>query len=125
VYAFLAVGSGAALGAWLRWGLGALFNPIFPTLPLGTLVANLFGSLLMGLVLGFLPQMQALPPEVRLAVATGFLGALTTFSTFSAETVTLIGRGQYGWALAAICLHVAGALAMTGIGLAIAYAFKH
>ena len=125
MYAFLAVGSGAAIGAWLRWGLGALFNPVFPTLPLGTLAANLFGSLLMGLVLGFMSQIQALPPEVRLAVATGFLGALTTFSTFSAETVTLIGRGQWGWAMAAIGLHVAGALTMTGIGLAIAYAIKH
>ncbi len=70
----------------LRWGLGALLNPVFPTLPLGTLAANLVGGLLMGVAMAVLDHFQALAPEVRLLVTTGFLGGLTTFSTFSAET---------------------------------------
>ena len=82
---FLAVGGGAAAGAWLRWWLGVLLNPVFPTLPFGTLAANLIGGYLIGIALGVFDNFQALPPEVRLLLATGFLGGLTTFSTFSAE----------------------------------------
>ena len=112
-----AVGVGAAAGAWLRWGLGTLLNPVFPTVPLGTLAANLLGGYLMGMAMGFLAHMETLAPELRLLVTTGFLGGLTTFSTFSAETTTLITRQQYGWALAAVGLHVAGSLAMTLLGI--------
>jgi fluoride exporter len=117
---FLAVGVGAALGAWARWGLGILFNPVFPTLPLGTLAANLTGGLLIGITMGMLSHFESLPPEMRLLVVTGFLGAMTTFSTFSAETVSLIARQQYGWAAALIFAHLAGSLLMTlaGIGAA-------
>src|SRR5205807_3992604 len=82
---FLAVGGGAAVGAWLRWWLGMLLNPLFPTLPLGTLAANLVGGYLMGIALAVLSHFEALPPEARLLITTGFLGGLTTFSTFSAE----------------------------------------
>lgn len=117
LYAILAVGGGAAVGAWLRWGLGALFNPIFPTVPLGTLFANLLGGYLMGIALGILTHYESLPPEMRLLMTTGFLGGLTTFSAFSAETVTLIARGQYGWATAAVMFHVIGSLVMTGMGI--------
>jgi protein CrcB len=78
---FLAVGIGAAIGAWLRWLLGVLLNPLFPTLPLGTLSANLAGGLLMGFAMELLTRHAVLPPEVRLLVTTGFLGGLTTFST--------------------------------------------
>src|SRR5207248_7722414 len=88
----LAVGGGAAVGAWIRWGLGSLFNPVFPTLPLGTLAANLFGGLLMGFAMEFMTRHAVLSPEARLLVTTGFLGGLTTFSTFSGEIVTLLMR---------------------------------
>lgn len=116
VYSVVAVGMGAALGAWLRWWLGVLLNPVFPTLPLGTLSANLAGGWLMGVAMQ-LPQYMALSPEARLAIATGFLGGLTTFSTFSAETVTLLLRRQYWWAASAVASHVLGSLAMTLLGV--------
>ena len=115
---FIAVGGGAAVGAWLRWWLGLLLNPIFPTLPLGTLSANLLGGWLMGLALGFLSHYESLPPEIRLLLTTGFLGGLTTFSTFSAETATLISHEQYGWAAIIVPVHVVGSVLMTLIGTA-------
>ena len=114
---FVAVGIGAATGAWLRWWLGLLFNPLIPTLPLGTLAANLIGGYVMGLALGVFTHYASLPAEVRLLVTTGFLGGLTTFSTFSAEAVTLLMRQQYGWAAAHISTHVVGSLAMTMLGI--------
>ena len=95
--AFLAVGVGAALGAWLRWGLGLWLNPLFPTLPMGTLAANLLGGYVIGLAMAFFADYTGLAPEARLLVITGFLGGLTTFSTFSAEVFTLISRQQWGW----------------------------
>lgn len=113
-----AVGGGAAAGAWLRWWLGILLNPVFPTLPLGTLAANLIGGYLMGLAMGALSQFEALPPEVRLLVTTGFLGGLTTFSTFSAEAATLLSREQLGWAAAHAVLHLAGSIVLTFAGIA-------
>lgn len=114
---FVAVGSGAAVGAWLRWWLGMLLNPVFPTLPLGTLAANLIGGFLIGLAMGFVAQYEAMPVEVRLLLMTGFLGGLTTFSTFSAETVTLLLRQQYGWMAMIIAIHVTGSVLMTVAGL--------
>jgi fluoride exporter len=114
---FLAVGLGGALGCWLRWILGVLFNPIFPTLPLGTLAANLSGGLLMGCMMGVFEHFQTLPPEMRLFVMTGFLGGLTTFSTFSAEADTLLLRGQYLWFGTHVAVHLLGSLAMTILGI--------
>jgi CrcB protein len=114
---FVAVGAGAAIGAWLRWWLGIVLNPVFPTLPLGTLAANLIGGYLIGVAVAVLSHFEALPPEMRLLVVTGFLGGLTTFSTFSAEASTLIGRAQYGWAAALVIGHVAGSIAMTFAGI--------
>ena len=113
----LAVGGGAAVGAWLRWGLGSLLNPVFPTLPLGTLAANLSGGLLMGFAMELLTRHAVLPPEARLLVTTGFLGGLTTFSAFSAEIVTLLLRREYLWGSIAIASHVVGSIAMTVIGI--------
>lgn len=116
--AFAAVGIGAALGAWMRWGLGGVLNPAFPTLPLGTLAANLVGGYLIGLAIAFFADNASVPAEVRLFAITGFLGGLTTFSTFSAEAVTLLARAQYGWGAVLILSHLAGSIVMTILGIA-------
>jgi CrcB protein len=115
----LAVGGGAAVGAWLRWGLGALLNPVFPTLPLGTLAANLSGGLVMGFAMELITRHTLLSNEMRLLLTTGFLGGLTTFSTFSAEIVTLLMRKDYVWGGIAIAAHVVGSVALTIIGILI------
>jgi len=117
-YAIAAVGAGAAFGAWLRWGLGLLLNPVFPTLPLGTLAANLVGGYFIGVAVEYFFHNHALPPEARLFIITGFLGGLTTFSTFSAEAVTLLLREQYAWALTISVAHLAGSMLMTILGIA-------
>ena len=115
--AVAAVGIGAAVGAWLRWALGSTLNPVFPTLPLGTLAANLVGGYLIGLAIAFFAENASVPTEVRLLIITGFLGGLTTFSTFSAEAVTLLTRAQYGWGVALILSHLAGSIVMTLLGI--------
>lgn len=117
LYAFIAVGLGAAIGAWLRWGLGMWLNPVLPELPLGTLAANLAGGYLIGLAVAFFMQHPGLSPEWRLLIITGFMGGLTTFSTFSAETTTLLMRGQYTWGTLIIAAHLGGSLLMTVMGM--------
>lgn len=117
IYAFIAVGCGAAVGAWLRWWFSLMFNPAFPQVPLGTLAANLLGGFLMGLAMAYIQQHSDLPAPVRLAITTGFLGGLTTFSTFSAETVTLLLEGEALWTFGIIVIHVLGSLAMTVAGI--------
>jgi CrcB protein len=114
---FVVVGVGATFGAWLRWWFSHRFNPIFPTLPLGTLAANLLGAFLVGVAIAFFSKHPGLEPETRLLIITGFMGGLTTFSTFSAEVVTLIGRQEYLWALGEISLHLVGSLLLTGLGI--------
>jgi fluoride exporter len=116
-YAFIAVGLGAAIGAWLRWGLGLWLNPAVAELPMGTLAANLIGGYLVGFSVAFFMQHPGLSPEWRLLIITGFLGGLTTFSTFSAETVSLLLRGQYAWGTAIIATHLGGSLLMTVLGM--------
>ncbi len=115
---FVAVGIGATLGAWLRWWLANGFNAATPGLPAGTLIANLAGGFLIGMAMQYFSTRNGLPPEVRLFCVTGFLGALTTFSTFSAEAVGLLNRGEYGWALAHTASHLIGSLAATFAGIA-------
>ena len=114
---FLAVGVGAAVGAWMRWWLAVLLNPIIPALPLGTLVANLVGGYLMGIAMATLAHFDTLSPEIRLLITTGFLGGLTTFSAFSGEAATLIQRQQFGWTAALIAAHMVGSIAMTFAGI--------
>jgi CrcB protein len=114
---FLAVGVGAAIGAWMRWLLGLALNAVLPALPLGTLVANLVGGFLIGVAVEFFGARAGLSPEWRLLVVTGFLGGLTTFSTFSAEAVSLLSRQQLGWAVLHIAGHLLGSLVMTLLGI--------
>ena len=115
--AAMAVFGGAGIGALLRWVLGIWLNPVFPTMPLGTVAANLIGGLLVGMAATFFAQNAALAPEWRLFAVTGFLGGLTTFSTFSAEVVTLIARQEPLWALATAGVHLLGSLALTALGM--------
>jgi CrcB protein len=123
-FSLLAICAGACLGALLRWGLGNGLNALFPAIPPGTLVANLAGGYLVGLAIGIFAHHQSLPPEWRLFVITGFLGSLTTFSTFSAEVVALVQQGRLTWAAAAISAHLFGSLLMTLAGLATAEAAR-
>lgn len=113
----IVIAIGASAGAWLRWLLGIKLNALFPTIPPGTVVANMVGGYLIGLTIAFLAASPSLSPEWRLLIITGFCGGLTTFSTFSAETVILIQKGKLLWALGSISLHVVGSLAMTAAGL--------
>jgi fluoride exporter len=119
---WLAVGGGAALGAWIRWGLGIALNASM--LPLGTLAANLGGGLLMGMALAFFINTSA-ENELRLFVMTGFLGGLTTFSAFSAEAFNFLHKQQYAWAAGHIASHVIGSLLMTAIGFVLVQYFRH
>lgn len=116
--AVVAVSLGAAIGALLRWGLGVGLNHLFPALPPGTLLANLVGGYLIGVAMSVFAQADTLPPEWRLFIVTGFLGGLTTFSSFSAEVVGLMQQGRAGWAMATVATHVLGSLAMTLAGIA-------
>jgi CrcB protein len=115
--ASIAIAIGAVLGAWLRYGLGLWLNPVFTTVPLGTLAANLIGGYLVGAAVAVFHINVELSPELKLFFITGFLGALTTFSTFSAEVVHLIQNARYGWAAGAASLHLFGSLLMTGLGI--------
>ena len=116
--ALAAVAVGAVLGAWLRWLLNAQFNAVLPGLPLGTLAANVGGGLLIGFVIAWLVANPQVHPNLRLFLVTGFLGALTTFSSFSAESLQLLQAGRYGWALAHSAAHLFGSLAAAAGGFA-------
>jgi CrcB protein len=115
---WIAVAVGAALGAWLRWGLTLFLGQMHAHIQLGTLVANLVGGYLIGLALGVFDAMPALSPAWRLFVITGFLGGLTTFSSFSGEAMVLMQRGHYGWALAHSALHLLGSIGCCVAGYA-------
>ena len=108
---------GAGLGACLRWWLGLLCNQLFPTVPRGTLQPNLLGGSCGGEAVAYFAVYTSLPPELRLFIITGFMGGLTTFSAFSAEVVTLLTRGQIGWALVAAGAHLLGSLTLTALGI--------
>lgn len=118
ITAVLAISIGAAAGALLRWELGNRLNAMFPSIPPGTLAANLIGGYVIGVALAHFANRPDLSPEWRLFIITGFCGGLTTFSTFSAEIVALLQQGELGKMAAAIALHVVGSLAMTILGIA-------
>jgi fluoride exporter len=114
---FAAVGFGAALGAWSRWWLGLFLNPLLLGFPLGTLAANLLGGFFIGIAVGIFHLNSGLPPALKLFVITGFLGGLTTFSTFSAEVIERFLAQQFGWSVFLILVHLFGSLLMTFFGL--------
>lgn len=113
----IAIAVGATLGALLRWWLGIELNRHFPSIPPGTLAANLIGAYVIGVGIAVFAKFPALSPEWRLFVVTGFCGGLTTFSTFSAEIVALIQQRQPLWMCAAVLVHLVGSVAMTFAGI--------
>lgn len=117
IYSILSIFIGAGLGALLRWVLSLGLNAVFPAIPLGTFAANMLGGYLIGVAAVFFSFKAGLPPEWRLFVITGFMGGLTTFSTFSAEVVTSLAQGQLGWAIAEAGMHLFGSFALTALGM--------
>ena len=118
VQSIVSICAGASLGALLRWVLAGRLNPLHPFLPAGTLAANLVGGYLVGIAIALFAALPDLSPQWRLFVITGFLGGLTTFSTFSAEVVVQLQQGRPGWALATAVAHLAGSLLLTALGIA-------
>jgi CrcB protein len=115
---WLAVGFGATLGAWLRWAVSERLAALHGLIPAGTLLVNLAGGYLIGLLLGAFGSHPSIAPEWRLFLITGFLGGLTTFSAFSGESLLLLERGAYGWALAHSAAHLLGSIACSIAGYA-------
>lgn len=109
---------GATLGAWLRWGFSLWLNPRVAQFPLGTLASNLIGGYLIGIAVAYFSAHPALTPEWRLFVITGFLGGLTTFSTYSAEVVQLLQSGRLAMAGVLALVHLTGSLLLTILGFA-------
>lgn len=120
----VAISIGASLGALLRWWLGTQLNSLFPTVPPGTLTANLVGGYIIGIAIAFFASHSAIAPEWRLLIITGFCGGLTTFSTFSAEIVTLLQQGRNLWAVSAAAVHLGGSVLMTVAGIATVHWIK-
>ena len=110
------VAVGAALGAWLRWALSLLLNPVHPHFPVGTWAANLAGGLLIGVALAWFARHPEVDAAWRLTAVTGFLGALTTFSTFSIESMLLLQKGQFAWAFLHSAAHLFGSLGAAAVG---------
>lgn len=116
----MAICIGACVGALSRWQLSLWLNPNPNSpelLPLGTLAANLIGGYLVGVCMGVFQQLPELDPAWRLALITGFLGALTTFSSFSAEVIGMLQQGRWALAAGTASLHLFGSLALTVLGL--------
>jgi CrcB protein len=119
--AVVAVSVGGALGCLFRWWLAMRLNSLFPTLPPGTLAANLIGGYIIGVAIAFFATFTAVPTEWRLFIITGFCGGLTTFSTFSGELYLLLQQGRAGWAICEAAVHLFGSLIMTVLGAGTVY----
>ncbi len=117
MHAIIAICLGACVGALLRWQLGLWLNHAGEWMPWGTLAANLIGGYLVGLVIGALQQLPQVDPLWRLLLVTGFLGALTTFSSFSAEVVEMLLHGRIVQAFGTTATHLFGSLLLTWLGL--------
>ncbi|MDF7675690.1 fluoride efflux transporter CrcB [Neisseriaceae bacterium ESL0693] len=120
----IAIAGGAALGAIVRWLLSLALNGINPALPYGTLAANWIGAYIIGVAAAVFLSLPLLAPQWRAFIITGFLGGLTTFSTFSLEAISLIQHQRWGWMLLHVCLHLAGSLLLTVLGLCTVQWFK-
>jgi CrcB protein len=120
----LAIFCGAGLGALMRAGFNVLTIGIASTFPLGTFISNMVGGYFVGIAVAFFSSNPNLSPEWRLFVITGFLGGLTTFSSFSVEVVAFIERGEFAWALGTALLHVLGSLALTLLGIWTFHSFR-
>lgn len=123
-FSLAAISIGASLGAILRWFLATRLNSIFPSLPPGTLVANMVGGYFIGVAVAYFGSHPGLPPQWRLFIITGFMGGLTTFSTFSAEVASHLTDGRFEWAAATIAVHVAGSVALTLLGIGTVSLFR-
>jgi len=117
VTSLLAISAGASLGAILRWSFGLMLNAVFPLIPLGTLAANLLGGYCIGVAIGVFETFPGLGSEWRLLVITGFLGGLTTFSSYSGEVAILLQQERFLLALAAMAAHNIGSLCLTFLGI--------
>jgi fluoride exporter len=113
----LAISLGASLGALLRWLLGLKLNSLLPALPPGTLAANLVGAYIIGIAIAYFAAAPAISGAWRLFIITGFCGGLTTFSTFSAEVVSLLQQGRTITAGSVVAVHVIGSVVMTFLGI--------
>ncbi len=120
----LAISLGASVGAILRWSLGLLLDSLSVAISIGTIAANLLGGYLIGIAIAYFSVHAELSPQWRLLIITGFLGGLTTFSSFSAEVADMIGQGQLGTALTTVMVHVIGSLVMTFLGIYTYQLFK-
>jgi fluoride exporter len=120
----MAISLGASLGAILRWALGLLLDSWSIAMSIGTIASNLIGGYLIGIAIAFFSGHPDLTPQWRLLIITGFLGGLTTFSSFSAEVTRMIQEGQLGIALSTVCIHVIGSVLMTFLGIYTYQLFK-
>ncbi|MFT3760966.1 fluoride efflux transporter CrcB [Thauera sp.] len=121
----MAISIGAAIGALLRYGLSLAMNALVPSIPMGTLAANLTAAYIVGFAIAYFGMAPGLSPTWRLFVITGLAGGLSTFSTFSAELLTLLRDGRLGWSAGMLALHVGGSLAMTALGMLSASFTRH
>ena len=113
---FFLIGFSAAIGAWMRWLIGAGMLAMFPGMPLGSLVVNLLGGFFMGLSIAFLQITTNISDEIRLIINVGFLGGLTTFSAYTADLFQLMQKGELGLALLFMIANVIGALVLCYAG---------
>lgn len=122
--AILVISLGASIGALCRWALGLLLDSLFIAVSIGTIAANLIGAYLVGIAIAYFAGHAEIAPHWRLLIITGFLGGLTTFSSFSAEVVEMIAEGKTGIAVATVLIHVMGSLALTFFGIQTYQFFK-
>ncbi|WP_337055093.1 fluoride efflux transporter CrcB [Pseudoxanthomonas sp. USHLN014] len=124
-YAVLAISIGSVLGALMRYALSLAMNALVPQIPMGTLASNLIAAYIVGFAIAYFGMSPGLSPAWRLFVITGLAGGLSTFSTFSAELLTLLRDGRLGWSAGMLALHVGGSLAMTALGMASTSLTRH